>query len=87
MPVKYSKEFLKHYKKRVYPNKRLAERYKERLATHLENPKDPALKDHRLSGAKKHLRAFSVTGDLRVVYYYQEEWIVLVDIGTHNQVY
>ena len=87
MPVKYSKEFLKHYKKRVYPNKRLVKRFKERLATLSRNPKDPILKDHRLTGGKKHHRAFSVTGDLRVVYYYQEEWIVLVDIGTHNQVY
>jgi len=35
----------------------------------------------------KGLRAFSVGGDLRVVYRETEEYYEFLDIGSHNQVY
>ncbi len=45
--------------------------------------------DHALKGKMKTLRAFSAGWDLRVIY--REEGgfitIILVDVGTHNQVY
>lgn len=87
MPVKYSKEFLKNYKKRILPNKKLVEQFEQRLTLFLQSPKDFTLRDHKLKGAKRDLRAFSITGDIRVVYYYQSDFLVLVDIGSHNQVY
>lgn len=50
---------------------------------------DPALHDHALKGKMKSLRAFSAGHDLRVIY--REEGgfitIILLDVGTHNQVY
>lgn len=50
---------------------------------------DPALRDHGLKGRMNGLRAFSAAHDLRVIY--REEGgfitIVLLDAGTHNQVY
>lgn len=54
-----------------------------------ENRADPALRDHALKGKMKELRAFSAGHDLRVIY--REEGgfitIILLDAGTHNQVY
>lgn len=53
------------------------------------NRTDPALHDHALKGKMKSLRAFSAGHDLRVIY--REEGgfitIILLDAGTHNQVY
>lgn len=45
------------------------------------------LHDHALSGKLKSRRAFSVSGDIRVIYEELEEAYVFLDIGTHSQVY
>lgn len=87
MELNYTKNFLKNYKRRIVQDVKLDKRFKERLKLFLKDPQNSVLKDHKLSGAKKHLRAFWVTGDLRVVYFSKGQVIDLVDIGTHNQVY
>jgi addiction module RelE/StbE family toxin len=50
---------------------------------------DPTLRDHALKGRMKSLRAFSAAHDLRIIY--REEGgfvtVLLIDVGTHNQVY
>lgn len=58
----------------------------ERVRKFSENPNDPLLKDHALSGKLKGFRAFSVTGNARVIYYIHEGVAYLLDIVTHNQV-
>jgi len=54
-----------------------------------EDRSHPALRDHALKGQMKGFRAFSAGWDLRVIY--REEGgfviVVLIDVGTHNQVY
>lgn len=46
------------------------------------------LRDHKLVGTLKGLRAFFITGDVRVIYIEEnDDSITLIDIGTHNQVY
>lgn len=87
MQINYTKKFRKNFNKRISRNKKLNQQFLERLQLFLRNPQEPFLKDHKLTGAKKHLRAFSITGDIRVLYYQEGEKIYLVDIGTHNQVY
>jgi addiction module RelE/StbE family toxin len=87
MRIKYTQNFLKNYKKRIANNKTLDKQFQERLKLFLLNQRNPLLKTHKLIGAKKNLSAFSVTGDVRVVYYQHGEIIFLIDIGIHNQVY
>ena len=62
---------------------------KQAIAAFETNHLDPNLHDHALKGKMKRLRAFSAAWDLRVIY--REEGgfitIVLLDAGTHNQVY
>lgn len=80
--------FEKAYSKRIKNNPKLVAKTKERLAQFELDPNNPVLKDHALSGTKKGLRAFSITGNYRVVYKPQSNTeVILVDIGTHNQVY
>lgn len=87
MNIKYHKNFLKSYKKRILPNSSLDKKFKERLKLFLEDKSNSILKDHALKGKKSKYRAFSITGDTRAVYEKVNGGILLHDIGTHNQVY
>lgn len=62
-------------------------KFKERLKLFIENNKNTILKDHALKGKKLNFRAFSITGDIRAIYEEVDNGILLLDIGTHNQVY
>jgi addiction module RelE/StbE family toxin len=87
MQIKYHKEFQKSYKKRIAPNPKLVAQFQKQLTLFLKNPENPTLKDHKLVGKKLRLRAFSITGDIRVVYKIVNDELWLFDIGSHNQVY
>ncbi len=87
MEIRYHRNFLKSYRKRIKPNSRLDIQFKERISLFQENPKNPLLKNHRLTGEKSQYHSFSVTGDVRVIYRRLENIVILYDIGTHNQVY
>ena len=87
MKVFYHKTFRKNFKKRISHKPNLINKFKERFKLFLQDPSNQFLKDHKLVGRKKDYRAFSITGDIRVVYYVREEIAYFVDVGTHNQVY
>lgn len=76
-----------NFKARIQPNAYFLKRFKERLNLFTQSSDDPTIKDHALTGSKKGLKAFSITGDIRVVYFVKEETITFIDIGSHNQVY
>lgn len=87
MQINYTQNFSKNYKKRIAKNKNLDKQFKDRLQLFLTNQRSPLLRIHKLTGAKNDLHAFSVTGDIRVIYHLQGEVVYLIDIGTHSQVY
>ena len=87
MKIKTYLSFEKAYKKRIAPNKKLILKTEERIILFKSNRKSSILKDHGLTGVKRRLRAFSITGDIRVVYYTHKDIVYFIDIGTHNQVY
>lgn len=87
MRILYHKNFLKSYTKRIGPNKKLDMQFEARLELFLKDPKNPILKDHKLTGEKRDRRAFSVTGDIRVVYKKFDDSVLFYDIGSHSQVY
>lgn len=88
MTTEVHPDFRRHYKKRVAPHPRLISKTKQRIAMFQKDPRNPTLKDHALTGKKCHLRAFSVTGDIRIVYKpTSKNTVLFLDIGTHNQVY
>ncbi len=87
MKILRHNNFLKNYKKRILPNKNLDKEFEKRLSLFLQNPRISILRDHKLVGSKRGFRAFSVTGDIRVIYQIEKNCLMLYDIGTHNQVY
>ena len=87
MKIIRHRQFKKNFKARLLNNPKLVKEFKERLKLLLIDPDNPLLRDHKLIGERKEYRAFSVTGDIRVVYKKSGDNILLYDIGTHNQVY
>jgi len=86
-PIRLSKDFEKHYKQRVAPIKNLKDVYRVRVSDFQSGERGYPLNDHPLKGKLKGKRAFSIVGDVRVVYEDTDEAIIFLDIGSHNQVY
>ena len=53
----------------------------------MEGVRGRPLNDHGLKGNTRMYRAWSVTGDIRVIYRETDEYYEFLDIGSHNQVY
>lgn len=87
MEIRYTRQFIKLFNKRIGNKTSLIQKFHNRIKLFRTNPKDPLLRDHRLQGKKRSLRAFWVTGDIRVVYFIKGGSAYFIDIGTHNQVY
>lgn len=86
-PIRLSKYFEKSYKKRVAPIENMRSAYIARVAAFQAGERRQPLNDHALKGNLKGKRAFSIAGDVRVVYEETEEAIIFLDVGSHNQVY
>ena len=81
-------QFRKNFKKRIASNATLGKKFQDRLSLFITDRTHSQLQDHRLIGKWQGFRAFSVTGDIRVIYRQKNSnTIELYDIGTHNQVY
>ncbi|MBP8591074.1 type II toxin-antitoxin system mRNA interferase toxin, RelE/StbE family [Candidatus Shapirobacteria bacterium] len=87
MRVEYHRQFLKNFRKRVLPYPKLRVKFEERLKMRLNQPESFLLKDHQLLGKKAGYRAFSLSGEMRVVYKIEGDVFRLYDVGSHNQVY
>lgn len=88
MTIELHPQFKKSYKKRIATTPKLTKQVSIKLALFQKTPTHPLIKDHSLKGEKNDLRAFSITGDIRIVYKkISASHILLLDIGTHNQVY
>jgi len=87
MTLYYKSSFKKSYKKRFGNNAKIKLLIKERISMFLKNPQHPLLRAHPLRGVRKNFYSFSVTGDIRIIFYIYQSNVYFVDIGTHNQVY
>ncbi|MEK7559455.1 MAG: type II toxin-antitoxin system mRNA interferase toxin, RelE/StbE family [Patescibacteria group bacterium] len=88
MKIELHPDFKKSYRKRIKNNSKLVTKTKDRIEIYRENPSNSILKDHALKGSGNSIRAFSITGDFRIIYKrISKDHILFLDIGTHNQVY
>lgn len=86
--VAFSSSFKRAFKKRVADSPDRAKHFWERLEVFKNDPFDPTLRTHRLSGKLKHLWSFSIEYDLRVLFQFVEDQrTVFIDIGTHKEIY
>lgn len=84
-PVKTTSEFRLHYKARIAKDETIKRASKESLHAFLE---DRTLVDDRSLERKMVLfRSFSLSEEYRVVYLETPEYFLLIDVGTHDEVY
>jgi len=63
-------------------------RFKERRNLFLDDPYDPILNNHALTGKYVGNRSINVTGNLRVVYdIINKDSVLFIDIDTHSNLY
>jgi len=76
------RKFFKHH-----PD--LVDKYAEVLGKLKTNPSDPSLKTHKLKGSLNEFYSCSLNYDYRIIclFLIKDDSIVLVDIGSHDDVY
>ena len=93
MKIVWDNHFKRAFKKFVKKNPDFQERIINVLDILSEDPFTPSLKSHKLTVTLEGLWACSVAYDCRIFFtFYQDEQsqeslIVLVDIGSHDEVY
>ncbi len=89
----WNASFRRAFKRRSRNNPELRDRVFQVLDKLAEDPLHPTLKIHKLSGQLKGLWACWVEYDCRIVFAFEptpdagQEMIVLIDLGTHDEVY
>ncbi|MEX1048013.1 MAG: type II toxin-antitoxin system mRNA interferase toxin, RelE/StbE family [Akkermansiaceae bacterium] len=86
MEVRRSKSFVRAY---ASLNSRQQEQVEMAVARFAEDRSNPALRNHRLKGKMRGHHSFSAAWNLRIIYREEDGFVViiLIDVGTHNQVY
>jgi mRNA-degrading endonuclease YafQ of YafQ-DinJ toxin-antitoxin module len=80
--------FRRAFKRKVRGNKILEKRFRDRVEIFQQDPSDPRLKTHQLSGQLEGLWSFSIDYDVRVVFSFVEsDRALFIDIGTHDELY
>jgi len=91
--LKSTPKFEKAYRKFVRRNPFLQKKIDKALQQMESDVFTPGLETHKLSGKLSGLTACSCGYDCRIVFFLEkgqqtnEEFIVLIDIGTHDEVY
>ena len=89
----WDSSFERAFKRLIRKNPQLKNKIFAVLELLIENPYNPTLKAHKLKGQLNGLWACWVEYDCRIIYTFQsnddseEELILLIDIGTHDEVY
>ena len=86
--VIWDQGFKKIYQKRVKSDSDLKKRFWISMRLFSKNPFDRRLRTHKLTGKLEGLWAFSVAYDCRVIFeFLSENEVLLVDVGSHEEVY
>lgn len=86
MQINYAKSFQQAFLKL---DKKRREKVLEAIQVFQTDPFDPILRNHLLKGSMQGKRSFSVTGDVRILFEEYKDYtlVLMLDVGTHNQVY
>jgi addiction module RelE/StbE family toxin len=81
--------FKRAYKKRIAPDPILKDRFWDAMELFVSDPFADVLRTHKLTGKLSGSWAFSVEHDCRVVFQFVKGHgkVLLIDVGTHDEVY
>lgn len=86
----WDEKFKRIYKKWNQRHPDLEEQFRNRMELFVTDPFHPFLKTHRLSGVLKGSWAMRISYEQRLVFKFvdrQKKKVLLIDIGTHKEVY
>jgi len=85
MIIRISPKFERNYRRL---SKKIKEKAKEKESIFRDNPFDPRLKTHKLSGRDKECWAFWITYSIRIKFIFRtSEEVLFLDIGPHPKIY
>ncbi len=93
MEVVWSSGFNRSFRKIAKKNPQLKDQIAKVLRLLADDPFTPSLKSHKLGGELAGLWSCSVTYDCRIIFNFSEDEellemvILLVDVGSHDEVY
>lgn len=80
--------FKKTYRKKIKRNQDLKDKFWKAVKQFTQEPFTPSLKTHKLTGQLEGLWAFKIDYDCRIVFkFIDSKKIMLIDIGSHDEVY
>lgn len=82
-----SKRFKKNLKEFLKKHPDSETVFQERITTLQKNPHHPQLRTHKLTGKLKDFTAAWITYEYRLIFYIEKKSIVLLAIGSHDEVY
>ena len=85
--LELEKPFRKRANKLLKKNPSLKDIYASLLASLANDPFDPTLHTHALTGELKGKYACSLTYELRIVFKLYDDIVHLLDVGSHDEVY
>jgi addiction module RelE/StbE family toxin len=84
----WDQAFKRKYKKIFTLNIELKKSFWQAISIFSQNPFDPKLRTHKLTGKLKGLWSFSISYDCRVIFRFTNDHdVLLIDIGSHDEVY
>jgi len=83
----YTPLFIRKLNKTKKNNKKLAASLKDTLEEFDKDPKQNSLRLHKLSGNMSTAWSISVDKDIRIIFQYVPEGIILINFGKHQEVY
>ena len=84
----WDQAFKRKYKKIFTLNIALKKSFWQAMSIFSQNPFDPKLRTHKLTGKLKGLWSFSISYDCRVIFrFINDHDVLLIDIGSHDEVY
>lgn len=86
--VVWDQGFKRIYRKKVKNDSELKKRFWSGLELFSKNPFNPRLRTHKLTGELEGLWAFSAAFDCRVIFeFVKDDEVLLIDVGSHEEVY
>ena len=84
MEIVFHRKFQKAFKKQ---SKGIQEKFKTAIQQFFEDEFHYSLNNHALQGKYRELRSIDVTGNIRVHYKKEGNVVVLINIGSHSDLY
>ena len=86
--VAFSSSFIRAFHKQMKSTPKIRSQFDEKLQIFLDNPFDPRLKTHKLSGKLSEIWSFSISYQLRITFsFIESNKVIFENIGNHDFIY